>query len=264
MFLFLFPIFGGLFFPSFFHPTCQHRSNKGQLKWSFFFCAVLWANGIDWSQLSIRQLNGKLQCWLVWMNHDFFSLSPHMIINDTGSKSPLICKPRGPADVLIVKKFLRTVMTDWRLWTCCLSRATRTLLHVMVVDVQCPAVSNQDACLSVVLAGVAMMQIVGAPCVKAGPSANGKHPAAHLPRPYSRWHGSEWFMSHTFEMGSLKQWHGGECCQHDPSDAPSPPRQLVYLSPSNLNCQDWERRRFRAYMCRILQHPFISDDLYHF
>lgn len=37
-----------------------------------------------------------------------------------------------------------------------------------------------DTCLSVVLAGVAMMQIVGAPCVKAGPSTNGKHPAVRL------------------------------------------------------------------------------------
>lgn len=136
-------------------------------------------------------------------------------------------------------------MADGKLWTCSLGRATHKLWHVVVVDVQCPAVSNQDACLSVVLAGVAMMQIVGAPCVKAGPSANGKHPAAHLPRPYSRWHGREWFMSHMFEMGSLKQWHGGECCQH-PSGIPSRPRQLVSLSRSNLNCLDWKRCRFRA------------------
>lgn len=50
----------------------------------------------------------------------------------------------------------------------------------MVADVQFPAVFNPHACLSVVLAGVAMVQIVGAPCVKAGPSANGKHPAARL------------------------------------------------------------------------------------
>lgn len=28
-----------------------------------------------------------------------------------------------------------------------------------------------------------MVQIVGAPCVKAGPSANGKHPAARLRPP---------------------------------------------------------------------------------
>ena len=33
-----------------------------------------------------------------------------------------------------------------------------------------------DACLCVVLAGVAMMQIVGSPYVKAGHGANGKHP----------------------------------------------------------------------------------------
>lgn len=50
---------------------------------------------------------------------------------------------------------------------------------------QCPVSCcvQPDACLSVVLAGVAMMQIVGAPCVKAGPSANGKHPAARLSDP---------------------------------------------------------------------------------
>lgn len=39
---------------------------------------------------------------------------------------------------------------------------------------------QSDTCLSVVLAGVAMMQIVGAPCVKAGPGTNGKHPAVRL------------------------------------------------------------------------------------
>lgn len=44
----------------------------------------------------------------------------------------------------------------------------------------CVLLCSLDACLFVVLAGVAMMQIVGAPCVKAGPSANGKL-AARLP-----------------------------------------------------------------------------------
>lgn len=90
-----------------------------------------------------------------------------------------------------------------------------------------------------------MMQIVGAPCVKAGPSANGKHPAARLSDvTVDGMVVNDVHMSHMFYMGSLKQWHGGECCQHDPSGVPYPPReavqrgfavnQLVYHSPFRL------------------------------
>lgn len=59
-----------------------------------------------------------------------------------------------------------------------------------------------------------MMQIVGAPCLKAGPSANGKDPAARL----SDLDGmvvNGVDMSHMVYMGTLKPWHGGECCERD-------------------------------------------------
>jgi len=63
-----------------------------------------------------------------------------------------------------------------------------------------------------------MMQIVGGPCLKAGPGPNGKHqPLAS--QIYSRWHGSDWslYILYMVCMGTLKQWHCGECCEHDPS-----------------------------------------------
>lgn len=104
------------------------------------------------------------------------------------------------------------------------------------------------------------MQIVGAPCVKAGPSANGKHPAARLSDvTVDGMVVNDVHMSHMFYMGSLKQWHGGECCQHDPSGVPSPPReagqcgfamsQLVYHSPFRLVLVS-ELCRFQS-VCRV-------------
>lgn len=60
-----------------------------------------------------------------------------------------------------------------------------------------------DTCLSVVLAGVAMMQIVGAPCVKAGPSTNGKHPAVRLRSTVDGMVVNDVYIS-SFYFGSLK------------------------------------------------------------
>lgn len=65
-----------------------------------------------------------------------------------------------------------------------------------------------DTCLSVVLAGVAMMQIVGAPCVKAGPSTNGKHPAVRLRSTVDGMVVNDVYMS-PFYLGSLKHWTWG-------------------------------------------------------
>lgn len=65
-----------------------------------------------------------------------------------------------------------------------------------------------DTCLSVVLAGVAMMQIVGAPCVKAGPSTNGKHPADRLSSTVDGMVVNDVYMS-PFFGGSLKLWSWG-------------------------------------------------------
>lgn len=65
-----------------------------------------------------------------------------------------------------------------------------------------------DTCLSVVLAGVAMMQIVGAPCVKAGPSTNGKHPAVRLRSTVDGMVVNDVSMS-SFYFGSLKHWSWG-------------------------------------------------------
>lgn len=55
--------------------------------------------------------------------------------------------------------------------------------HTATGDCLVSSCVQPDPCLSIVLSGVAMMQIVGAPCVKAGPSANGKHPAARHSEP---------------------------------------------------------------------------------
>lgn len=65
---------------------------------------------------------------------------------------------------------------------------------------------QSDTCLSVVLAGVAMMQIVGAPCVKAGPGTNGKHPAVRLRSTVDGMVVNVY--TSPFYLGSLKKWSG--------------------------------------------------------
>lgn len=51
-----------------------------------------------------------------------------------------------------------------------------------------------------------MMQIVGAPCVKAGPGTNGKHPAVRLRSTVDGMVVNVY--TSPFYLGSLKQWSG--------------------------------------------------------